>query len=358
MNTLSDEQLKELEGLLPLRICIVGDTVDKARHQMIHAFPNLLSTIQSLRDRVTKPTDFYPSLTQAVMTAKDEALAKLRAELDEAMEKGAKWDMHERKKCEYCGSSEHLHTASMPCPGCGAPQCCTICCKMENLKRERDSLRAQVQQWKAAHEADKSVNASLRTELAAAKAELDNRDHTISCLRTVVKSWKENTTFADKGWEDAANERNALQAELAAAKERERGLGEALIRFSRIKESWPLWGIIESLCDATKHSFDHYDMRPDGWETWSVNERLARELCAVMKVEIPMALSQPPQSPQTNCTCDAFKIAQCKGTDNEMYGSLISFWSGEYHTGCDVPTIQFCPWCGKKPQPPTKGEES
>jgi hypothetical protein len=150
----------------------------------------------------------------------------------------------------------------------------------------------------------------------------------------------------------------SLRTELAASKEREQGLSDALTRFSRIKESWPLWGIIESLCDATKHGFDHYDMRPDGWEAWSVNERLARELCTVMKVEIPLALSQPPQSPQTNCTCDAFKIAQCKGTDNEMYGSLISFWSGEYHTGCDVPTIQFCPWCGKKPQPPTKGEES
>jgi hypothetical protein len=48
MNTLSDEQLKELEGLLPLCICIVGDTVDHERHQIIHAFPELLSTVRTL----------------------------------------------------------------------------------------------------------------------------------------------------------------------------------------------------------------------------------------------------------------------------------------------------------------------
>jgi hypothetical protein len=50
------------------------------------------------------------------------------------------------------------------------------------------SLRAQVQQWKAAHEADKSVNASLRAELAAAKERIGELEHNEAAYR---QSWEE-----------------------------------------------------------------------------------------------------------------------------------------------------------------------
>lgn len=150
-------------------------------------------------------------------------IQSLKRERDEAMEKGAKWDMHERKKCEYCGSSEHLHTASMPCPGCGAPQCCTICCKMENLKQERDSLRAQVQQWKAAHEADKSVNASLRSELATAKERIVELEHNEAAYR---QSWEEAKAQAI----EASNSLNRAKATIASRSKELEKLRAALMR--------------------------------------------------------------------------------------------------------------------------------
>lgn len=86
MNTLS-EQLKELEVLRDdLKRCNPRDKQARQVLEIIDWALEANSTIQSLRDRVTKPTDSYPSLTQAVMTAKDEALTKLRTELAAARE--------------------------------------------------------------------------------------------------------------------------------------------------------------------------------------------------------------------------------------------------------------------------------
>jgi hypothetical protein len=53
--------------------------------------------------------------------------------------------------------------------------------------------------------------------------------------------------------------------------------------------------------------------------------------------------------------CSAWANAQRSGTDNEGYGSLLNFYSGDQdpHMGCDLPTVEFCPWCGAK-KPPEK----
>jgi hypothetical protein len=98
----------------------------------------------------------------------------------------------------------------------------------------------------------------------------------------------------------------SLQSQLTAAESRaqqaEEMAGrvvEALKQFSRIDESWPIWGIIESLCDAVDFAFERYDMRPDGWESWSENSRLGRELATKMRVDIPEALSTSPPSDRT-----------------------------------------------------------
>ena len=46
--------------------------------------------------------------------------------------------------------------------------------------------------------------------------------------------------------------------------------------------------------------------------------------------------------------CDAFRKANQRGTDNELYGAAI--WmidDNRFLIGCgDYPHISFCPWCG------------
>lgn len=44
--------------------------------------------------------------------------------------------------------------------------------------------------------------------------------------------------------------------------------------------------------------------------------------------------------------CDDFKKAQSSGTDNEMYGALISFFMDNWNAGCGLSSLYFCPWCG------------
>lgn len=47
--------------------------------------------------------------------------------------------------------------------------------------------------------------------------------------------------------------------------------------------------------------------------------------------------------------CNAWRRAQRPGTDNEMYGQLLrDYGGGDWHIGCDLPTVAFCPWCGAK----------
>ena len=51
---------------------------------------------------------------------------------------------------------------------------------------------------------------------------------------------------------------------------------------------------------------------------------------------------------QLGC-CFPMIDAQQAGTDNEAYGSLVSYsLEGIAEMGCDLPPITFCPWCGKK----------
>lgn len=51
---------------------------------------------------------------------------------------------------------------------------------------------------------------------------------------------------------------------------------------------------------------------------------------------------------RTTCTCEPFQKAQETCTDNEGYGRLISRSSYGWVTGCDLPPIKFCPWCGNE----------
>lgn len=56
------------------------------------------------------------------------------------------------------------------------------------------------------------------------------------------------------------------------------------------------------------------------------------------------------QVPSEQC-CDSWRKAQQLGTDNEMYGMLLRDYSGtgaDWHVGCDLPAVRFCPWCGAK----------
>ena len=46
--------------------------------------------------------------------------------------------------------------------------------------------------------------------------------------------------------------------------------------------------------------------------------------------------------------CSEFEKAIERGTDNEGYGNLISFVSGEWLIGYGLDSISYCPWCGKK----------
>lgn len=46
-----------------------------------------------------------------------------------------------RGSCPHCGA--FLYSGPPDCPGCGAPQCCRQCCTIQNLRDERDALRAE-----------------------------------------------------------------------------------------------------------------------------------------------------------------------------------------------------------------------
>jgi len=43
--------------------------------------------------------------------------------------------------------------------------------------------------------------------------------------------------------------------------------------------------------------------------------------------------------------CETFEKATKRGTDNEGYGALIY---GPSLIGCDLPPMDYCPWCGKR----------
>lgn len=45
--------------------------------------------------------------------------------------------------------------------------------------------------------------------------------------------------------------------------------------------------------------------------------------------------------------CDDFAKALMSGTDNEGYGPLIYFHDDYWMMGDNLPTLEFCPWCGK-----------
>lgn len=50
---------------------------------------------------------------------------------------------------------------------------------------------------------------------------------------------------------------------------------------------------------------------------------------------------------KTKPCCDIFYTAQKDGTDSEGYGGLLTeITDDEWHIGCDLPPIKFCPWCG------------
>lgn len=55
--------------------------------------------------------------------------------------------------------------------------------------------------------------------------------------------------------------------------------------------------------------------------------------------------------PSEEQCCNAWSKAQQPGTDNEMYGQLLRNYGGasnDWHIGCDLPPVKFCPWCGAK----------
>jgi hypothetical protein len=59
--------------------------------------------------------------------------------------------------------------------------------------------------------------------------------------------------------------------------------------------------------------------------------------------------SEPPvRSSDLFCGCVEFQKAQQSGTDNESYGRLISKSGDEWRIGCDLDSISYCPWCGKR----------
>jgi hypothetical protein len=41
-------------------------------------------------------------------------------------------------------------------------------------------------------------------------------------------------------------------------------------------------------------------------------------------------------------------LAHKYGTDNEGYEILVTYTDGMPQIGCDLPAINFCPWCGKE----------
>lgn len=55
-------------------------------------------------------------------------------------------------------------------------------------------------------------------------------------------------------------------------------------------------------------------------------------------------------SAKERCSCDDFKKAKEKYTDNEGYESLIYDHEDEdvWNIGCELKPLIYCPWCGKK----------
>jgi len=56
--------------------------------------------------------------------------------------------------------------------------------------------------------------------------------------------------------------------------------------------------------------------------------------------------------------CDAWRMAQQRGTDNEMYGALLWIEGETALMGCDLPPVQFCPWCGAEKPPKAQPENA
>jgi len=60
---------------------------------------------------------------------------------------------------------------------------------------------------------------------------------------------------------------------------------------------------------------------------------------------------EPPTAVRSSdlfCGCSEFREAQQSCTDNEGYGRLIREWGGEWRIGCDLPAMNYCPWCGNR----------
>lgn len=53
-------------------------------------------------------------------------------------------------RCEHCGSDK-IYVGPPNCPGCGAPVCCQICCKINNLEIEVQQLAKQRREFLISH---------------------------------------------------------------------------------------------------------------------------------------------------------------------------------------------------------------
>lgn len=47
--------------------------------------------------------------------------------------------------------------------------------------------------------------------------------------------------------------------------------------------------------------------------------------------------------------CDSMANALSGGTDNEGYGAVAVVWPDGIHIGSIMDAINYCPWCGAKP---------
>jgi hypothetical protein len=45
------------------------------------------------------------------------------------------------------------------------------------------------------------------------------------------------------------------------------------------------------------------------------------------------------------------------GTDNEAYGQAVYKLYGKYSIGCVQAALNFCPWCGKRINPPNPSDQ-
>lgn len=59
-------------------------------------------------------------------------------------------------------------------------------------------------------------------------------------------------------------------------------------------------------------------------------------------------LSSPPMPPDWTPCCEGIVKANQSCTDNEGYGRLLHWYTGEgFNIGSELQPIRFCPWCGK-----------